>query len=96
MLVLVNKGSASAAEIVAGALRDDRQIKLIGEKTFGKGTVQDRVELSNGGGLHVTVGRWLTPSGSWIHEDGIAVDEEVSDNAETSEDEVLAQALQEL
>lgn len=95
-VVLVNKGSASAAEIVAGALRDDRQIKLIGEKTFGKGTVQDRVELSNGGGLHVTVGRWLTPSGSWIHEDGIAVDEEVSDNAETSEDEVLAQALREL
>jgi len=91
-VVLVNKGSASASEIVAGALRDDAHIKLIGEQTFGKGTVQDRRELSNGGGLHVTVGRWLTPSGSWIHDDGLAVDVAVPQNYDTAEDEVLDQA----
>jgi carboxyl-terminal processing protease len=94
-VVLVNKGSASASEIVAGALRDDLKIKLIGEKTFGKGTVQDRRELSNGGGLHITVGRWLTPSGAWIHKDGLNVDQEVVQNYETEEDEVLQKAIQE-
>lgn len=91
-VILVNKGSASASEIVAGALRDDAKIKLIGEKTFGKGTVQDRRELSNGGGLHVTVGRWLTPSGNWIHEEGLPVDVEVAQNYDTPEDEVLQKA----
>ncbi|MBU1034069.1 S41 family peptidase [Patescibacteria group bacterium] len=93
-VVLVNKGSASASEIVAGALRDDAQIKLIGEKTFGKGTVQDRRELSNGGGLHITVGRWLTPDGNWIHKDGLAVDVEVVQNYDTTEDEVLLKAVE--
>ncbi len=92
-VVLVNKGSASASEIVAGALRDDAKIKLIGEQTFGKGTVQDRRELSNGGGLHVTVGRWLTPSGNWIHKDGLPVDLEVQQNYDTTDDEVLQQAI---
>lgn len=92
-LVLVNKGSASASEIVAGALRDDAGIKLIGEQTFGKGTVQDRRELSNGGGLHVTVGRWLTPSGGWIHDDGLKVDLEVPQDYNTPEDEVLNKAI---
>ena len=93
-VVLVNKGSASASEIVAGALRDDLGIRLIGEKTFGKGTVQDRRELSNGGGLHITVGRWLTPSGNWIHEDGLEVDVEVAQDYETEEDEVLNKAIE--
>ncbi len=94
-VVLVNKGSASASEIVAGALRDDMKIKLIGEQTFGKGTVQDRRELRDGSGLHITVGRWLTPSGNWIHEDGLPVDVEVAQNYETPEDEVLLKAAQE-
>lgn len=92
--VLVNKGSASASEIVAGALKDDLKVKLIGEKTFGKGTVQDRRELSNGGGLHITVGRWLTPNGSWIHKEGIPVDVEVAQNYDTAEDEVLQKAAE--
>jgi carboxyl-terminal processing protease len=92
-VVLVNKGSASASEIVAGALRDDVGIKLIGEQTFGKGTVQDRRELSNGGGLHITVGRWLTPSGGWIHDDGLEVDLEIPQDYDTPEDEVLDGAL---
>ncbi len=93
-LVLVNKGSASASEIVAGALRDDVGIRLVGEQTFGKGTVQDRRELSNGGGLHITVGRWLTPSGGWIHDDGLPVDVEIAQDHDTPEDEVLLGALE--
>jgi carboxyl-terminal processing protease len=93
LLVLVNRGSASASEIVAGALRDDLGVKLIGEKTFGKGTVQDRRELRDGSGLHITVGRWLTPSGNWIHDDGIEVDIEIKQDYETEADEVLIKAV---
>lgn len=94
-VVLVNKGSASSSEIVAAALRDDTGIKLIGEQTFGKGTVQDRRKLSNGGGLHVTVGRWLTPAGNWINDSGLEVDIEVEQDYETEVDEVLERAAQE-
>jgi carboxyl-terminal processing protease len=92
--VLVNRGSASASEIVAGALRDRLHAKLIGERTFGKGTVQDRRELSNGGGVHITVGKWLLPSGEWIHHEGIPVDVEVTNNPDTPEDEVLNKAIE--
>jgi len=94
--VLVNKGSASASEIVAGALRDQKNAKLFGEKTFGKGTVQDRRQLSNGGGLHVTIGRWLLPKGESIQDEGIPVTVEVSDDPATSGDEVLIRAIQDL
>ncbi len=96
LVVLVNRGSASASEIVAGALRDDLGIKLIGEQTFGKGTVQDRKDISNGGGLHITIGRWMLPKGDWIHDEGIPVDIEVEQNRDTEEDEVLSRGLQEL
>ncbi|KUK79301.1 MAG: Carboxyl-terminal protease [Microgenomates bacterium 39_7] len=96
LVVLVNKGSASASEIVAGALRDDLGIKLIGEQTFGKGTVQDRKEISNGGGMHITVGRWMLPKGDWIHDEGIPVDIEVEQDFDTEEDEVLLRGLEEL
>lgn len=94
--VLVNRGSASASEIVAGALRDQKGAKLIGEKTFGKGTVQDRHELDNGGGLHVTIARWLLPKGEWIHDTGIPVNVEVHNDPETEQDEVLLKAIEEL
>jgi len=94
LAVLVNRGSASAAEIVAGALRDDLGIQLVGEKTFGKGTVQDRRELSSGGGLHVTVAKWVLPSGDWIHKEGLPVDVEVKDDGETEEDEVILKAIE--
>ncbi len=96
LVVLVNKGSASASEIVAGALRDRLQTKLIGEKTFGKGTVQDRRELGNGGGLHVTIARWLLPSGTWIHHEGLGVDVQVKDDITTKNDEALEKAVMEL
>lgn len=92
--VLVNKGSASASEIVAGALRDRLGSKLIGEKTFGKGTVQDRRELSNGGGIHITISKWLLPAGAWIHKEGIPVDVEVQGNPDTPEDEQLLKAIE--
>jgi carboxyl-terminal processing protease len=92
--VLVNRGSASASEIVAGALRDQLGAQLVGETTFGKGTVQDRRELSNGGGLHVTIARWLLPKGDWIHDEGIPVDVEIKDDPETEADEQLQKAIE--
>jgi carboxyl-terminal processing protease len=95
LIILVNKGSASASEILAGALRDQRDVKLVGEKTFGKGTVQDARELGNGAGLHVTVARWLLPDGAWIHEEGIPVAVEVKDDPETKDiDEALNKAIE--
>ncbi len=71
LVVLVNKGSASASEILAGALRDHKRAVLIGEKTFGKGSVQEALELSGNAGLHVTVAKWILPSGDWINSRGI-------------------------
>ena len=96
--VLVNKGSASASEIVAGALRDRKGAKLIGENTFGKGTVQDaQDDFKSGAGLHITIGRWLLPSGDWIHEKGLEVDVVAADNPETADlDEALQVAIEQL
>lgn len=74
--VLINKGSASASEILAAALQESGSAKLIGETTFGKGTVQmsyDR-EMGDGSLLKMTVAKWLTPNGNWIHEQGIEPD----------------------
>jgi len=71
MTVLINKGSASAAEILSGALRDHNRAKLIGEKSFGKGSVQEAIDLGDGMGLHVTVAKWVLPKGEWINGTGI-------------------------
>lgn len=68
MNVLINKGSASASEIVAGALQDRKQIKLIGEKSFGKGTIQESEDLPEGTGIHITVAKWLTPNARWVND----------------------------
>lgn len=78
LLVLINKGSASASEIVAGALRDYDQAKLVGEKSFGKGSIQEAQDLLGGSGLHVTIARWLLPKGDWINSKGVSPDVEVS------------------
>jgi len=78
LIVLVNKGSASAAEIVAGALQDRGRAQLVGEQTFGKGTVQVAHALSDGSNLRVTVARWLTPNGHSIHLQGLQPDVEVT------------------
>ncbi len=74
LVVLVNKGSASASEIVSGAIKDYKRGLLIGQKTFGKGLVQNVFMLSNGGALHLTIARYLTPSGAYIHKKGIEPD----------------------
>ncbi|MGB9883074.1 MAG: S41 family peptidase [Microgenomates group bacterium] len=74
LVVLINKGSASASEILAGALRDNKRAKLIGEKSFGKGSVQEAIDLDQGAGLHVTVAKWILPNGDWINSKGIEPD----------------------
>lgn len=74
MVVLVDEGSASAAELLAGAIQDRGRGPLIGTKTFGKGTVQAVETLSNGGGLRLTIARWLTPAERWINADGLEPD----------------------
>lgn len=77
LVVLINKGSASASEILSGALKQRIGAKLVGENSFGKGTVQQVEELSDGSGLHVTIAEWLLPDGSNIHGVGIKPDVEV-------------------
>ncbi|TBL73035.1 S41 family peptidase [Paenibacillus thalictri] len=74
--VLINKGSASASEILAGALHDSAGSKLIGETSFGKGTVQVTFEkeMGDGSNIKMTVYKWLTPAGTWIHKKGITPD----------------------
>ncbi len=94
LVVLVNKGSASASEILAAALKDNKRAKLIGDVTFGKGTIQDPIQIEGNGGLHITIARWLTPSGFWVNEKGLTPDVLVADNEETTEDEQLQKALE--
>lgn len=77
MVVLVNEGSASASEILAGALRDIRGIKLVGTKTFGKGSVQEVQPLPGGSSLKVTIAKWLTPDGTEINNIGLEPDVKV-------------------
>lgn len=77
MVILINGGSASASEILAGALRDHGKAVLVGEKSFGKGSVQELVKLSDSTSLKVTVARWLTPNGTSISGNGIKPDVEI-------------------
>lgn len=93
LVVLVNRGTASAAEILAGAIRDNGRGKLVGEKTFGKGTVQQPEDLSGGAGIHVTIARWLLPSGENIHKVGIKPDVEIKNDEDLSVDEQLLKAV---
>lgn len=87
VVVLINKGSASASEILAGALRDNRNVQLMGETSFGKGSVQSLEQLRGGATLKITIAKWLTPNGYSISEKGLDPDIKV----ELTEDDIKNQ-----
>ncbi len=93
VVVLVNGGSASASEILAGALRDDLGAKLVGETSFGKGTIQEPEDLDGGAGLHITIAKWLTPKGIWVNDKGLAPDVEIKNDANATGDAQLDAAI---
>jgi len=93
LVVLVNQGSASASEIVAGALQEYKRAKIVGDLTFGKGTIQEAEDLPGGSGLHITTARWLLPSGASLDKNGIVPDNLIEENPETEEDEQLQEAI---
>ena len=89
--ILVNNNTASAAEVMTAALKDNLDAKVIGEKTFGKGTVQTVMNLSTGEQYKLTTKKWLTPNGEWINETGITPDIEVK--LEKDKDNQLDEAV---
>ncbi len=95
-VMLVNEGSASASEILAGALQDQLDIKIVGSKTFGKGSVQELIGLKDGSSLRVTVAKWFTPDGRSINDEGIQPDISIESDRQTDNDEQLERARQEL
>jgi carboxyl-terminal processing protease len=80
--VLINGGTASAAEIVTGAMKDTKRAVIVGERSFGKGSVQSVIDLQNGEGMHLTTARYFTPSGITIHEHGVSPQVEVEISAD--------------
>lgn len=97
MVVIINEGSASASEILAGALRDHRGIKLVGEKTFGKGTVQELENLRDGSVIKISMAEWVTPNGSVIEKKGLKPDLEVKmteDDVKNGRDPQLEKAIE--
>jgi carboxyl-terminal processing protease len=98
VVVLIDGGSASASEIVAGALHDRDRATLVGTKTFGKGTVQQWTQLEGDrGGFRLTIAKWLTPDKTWIHGEGITPDVVVDERpAKPGDDPVVDAALEEL
>jgi carboxyl-terminal processing protease len=94
VVVLVNENSASASEIVTGALQDRGRAEVVGETTFGKGVFQEIRRLSNGGALDITVGEYFTPNGRNLGGKGVEPDVEAVDDAKTKRDEGLQEALE--
>ena len=97
IVILINQGSASGSEILAGALRDNRDIKLIGEKSFGKGSVQEVKKLSDGSSVKITIAKWLTPNGDFITDIGLKPDIEIEitdDDYEQEKDPQLERAIE--
>ena len=96
-VILVNKGSASASEIVAGALQDYGFAQLVGQTTFGKGSIQDLKEFSDGSAVKLTIARWLTPKERQIDRQGIKPDAEIEikdEDAKSGKDPQLEKALE--
>ncbi|OGZ35875.1 MAG: hypothetical protein A3A94_01270 [Candidatus Portnoybacteria bacterium RIFCSPLOWO2_01_FULL_43_11] len=96
-VILINKGSASASEIVAGALRDNLGVKIVGEKSFGKGSVQELENLKAGASLKITIAKWLTPKGTSIQDTGIEPDialEITQEDSDNNRDPQLEKALE--
>jgi carboxyl-terminal processing protease len=91
-VVLINGGSASASEITAGALHDNKAAWLIGTKSYGKGVVQQLVNLSDGGQLKVTVASWYRPNGQNINKKGIVPDQNVTVSSNSTTDMQLQAA----
>ena len=97
MVILVDKGSASASEVLAGALQDHDRATVIGSSTYGKGSVNILRELSNGGGLYITISHWYTPLGRLIQDTGLEPDIEVTDRDSKEADiKQLKRAIEEL
>ncbi len=95
--VLIDGGSASASEILSAALREQIGAQLIGVKSFGKGTIQDAKDLTDGSGVHITVAKWLTPAKEWIHGKGLEPDikvERSDEQIQKGEDPQLDKALE--
>ncbi|HET7029629.1 MAG TPA: S41 family peptidase [Candidatus Limnocylindrales bacterium] len=96
LVVLVDKGSASASEIVAGALQDRKRATIVGETSYGKGTVQQWIQLQDQSALKLTIAKWLTPDKHWIHHVGIVPDVPVTTPADAgpNNDPVLDKAVE--
>ena len=97
IVVLINKGSASASEILSGALKDNHRATIVGEQSFGKGLVQEINKLPDEAGMNITIQRYLTPSGNDIHKKGITPDvvvELTKENVEAKEDVQLKKAIE--
>ncbi len=98
-VILINGGSASASEIFSGALHDHSLAKLVGEKSFGKGSVQELVELPEGGAVKVTIAKWITPGGKNLNKDGLVPDVEVKftdQDLAAGKDPQMEKALEEI
>jgi carboxyl-terminal processing protease len=95
-VILVNGGSASASEILAGALNDQLSVPVIGTQTFGKGSVQEFIKLSDGSSLRVTIAKWYTPNGRSINEEGITPTIPVEIDRASDNDEQLKRAIEEI
>ncbi len=102
VVVLINEGSASASEILAGALKDHGRAVVVGKKSFGKGSIQEALDLVSGAGLHVTVAKWILPNGTWINSKGVSPDIEVQNQVKDgntlteADDKQLETAIDEL
>ena len=95
MIVLVNQGTASASEILAGSLQVAGRAKIVGVQSFGKGSVQQAQDLPNGSGLHITIAKWLLANDVWINQAGLTPDVKIeNDISDSAKDAQLDKAVE--